>query len=126
MEKMRREMDRIFDESFEEFRLGTPGKSFFDRAHFGSSMDVQEEGNAYVVRAYLPERNMENVNVTGEGDLLRIEAEAEESEKKQESGTLKLQRAQYAQAITLPGPVQVEKMKVEKKEGMVVVTLPKA
>jgi len=35
-------------------------------------------------------------------------------------------KAAYSQLLTLPGPVQSEKMKVKKKEGMLVVTLSKA
>jgi HSP20 family molecular chaperone IbpA len=124
MDKMRREMDRIFDESFKEFR--SEHKGVFDRPRFGSSLDVQEEGDNYVVRAYLPDRKMENVNVTVEGQTLKIEAKAEETEKKEDKGVVKSHKAHYAQVITLPGPVKDDKMKVDKKEGMIVVTLPKA
>jgi HSP20 family protein len=124
MEKMRRDMDRIFDESFKEFR--SDHKGIFDRPRFGSSLDVQEEGDNYVVRAYLPNRDMDNVNVTVEGVTLKIEAKAEETEKKEDKGMVKSHKAHYAQVITLPGPVKADKMKVDKKEGMLVVTLPKA
>jgi HSP20 family molecular chaperone IbpA len=124
MEKMRREMDRIFDESFKEFR--SEHKGIFDRPRFGSSLDVQEEGGNYVVRAYLPDRNMENVNVTVEGQTLKIEAKAEDTGKKEDKGLVKSHKAHYAQVISLPGPVKAHEMKVDKKEGMLVVTVPKA
>jgi HSP20 family molecular chaperone IbpA len=35
-------------------------------------------------------------------------------------------RGQYEQMITLPGPVKDNEMKVERKSGAVIVTLPKA
>jgi len=125
MEKMRREMDRVFDESFREFRLAPEHDGFFDRPRFGSSLDLQEEGDHYVVRAYLPDRDTGNVKVTVEGQTLKVEAKAEETEKKEDKGVVRSHKAQYAQVITLPGPVQAEKMKVDKKDGMLVVTLPK-
>jgi HSP20 family molecular chaperone IbpA len=127
MEKMRREMDRVFEEGFREFRAGQH-KGFFDEPRFGSSVDIKEEGGNYVVRAYLPDRDMENVNVTVKDQTLKIEAKAEkESDRKEGERALRSAvKAAYSQLLTLPGPVHSEKMKVEKKEGMLVVTLPKA
>ena len=128
MEKMRRDMDRVFDDAFREFRTAPEHKGFFDEPRFGSSLDLKEEGDNFVVRAYLPDRDVQNINVTVEDRTLRIEAKEQEITKKEgEGGTLhSTRKAAYSQLLTLPGPVQGEKMKVEKKEGMVVVTLPKA
>ncbi len=127
MEKMRREMDRVFEDSFREFRTLPEHKGIFDRPRFGSSLDLQEEGDNYVVRAYLPDRDMANVNVTIENNtLLKIEAQSEETDKKEDKGVVKSRKTHYAQVLTLPGPVQADKMKVDKKEAMLVVTLPKA
>ena len=128
MEKMRRDMDRAFDDAFREFRSAPEHKGFFDEPRFGSSLDLKEEGDHYVVRAYLPDRDVQNINVTVEDRTLRIEAREQETTRKEDkAGALhSTRKAAYSQLFTLPGPVQSEKMKVEKKEGMVVVTLPKA
>jgi HSP20 family protein len=128
MERMRREMDRAFSEAFRDFRLEPAYKGFFDEARFASALDLQEEGENYVVRAYLPERQMKNLNVTVEGQTLKIEAREEETTKKEDKGEVlhSTRKAAYSQMLTLPGPVQSQKMKVDRKEGMVVVTLPKA
>lgn len=128
MEKMRRDMDRAFDDAFREFRVTPEYKGFFDEPRFGSSLDLKEEGDNYVVRAYLPDRDMQNINVTVEAGTLKIEAKEQQTTKNDTKGeTLhSTRKAAYSQLLTLPGPVQSEKMKVEKKEGMLVVTLPKA
>ena len=128
MDKMRREMDRVFEDAFHDFRNAPEHKGFFDEPRFGSTFDLKEEGDNYVVRVYLPERDAQNINVTVEDRTLKIEAKEEERARKEsEAGALHSRRkAAYSQLLTLPGPVQGEKMKVEKKEGMVVVTLPKA
>lgn len=127
MEKMRRDMDRAFEDTFRDFRTAPEHKGFFDEPRFGSSLDLKEEGDNYVVRAYLPDRDMQNINVTVTDRTLKIEAQEQETTKKGEAGALRSTRkAAYSQILTLPGPVQIEKMKVEKKTGMVVVTLPKA
>jgi HSP20 family molecular chaperone IbpA len=128
MEKMRREMDRAFDDAFREFRSEPEHQGFFDEPRFGSSLDLKEEGDSYVIRAYLPDRDMQNINVTVEDRTLKIEAKEQEQAKKEDkAGVLhSTRKAAYSQLVTLPGPVQGDKMKVDKQEGMLVVTVPKA
>ncbi len=126
MERMQTEMDRVFEEGFKEFRLLPEHRGFFDRPRFGSSVDLKEEGDDYVIRAYLPGRNMNNVNVTVDDRTLKIEAHAEEKKEEKSRGSVIGQKSHYSQLLTLPGPVQADKMKVDRKEGMLVVTVPKA
>jgi HSP20 family molecular chaperone IbpA len=126
MNRLREEMDRIFGQAFSEFRNRPEFKEFFDQAQFGSSVDLQEESDKYVVRAYLPDRDINNVNVSVEGDVLKLEAQGEDTRQEGEDGSFSSKRAQYSQVLSLPGPVQADKMTVERKENMLIVTLPKA
>jgi HSP20 family molecular chaperone IbpA len=80
----------------------------------------------YIVRAYLPDRDINNVNVTVEGQTLRLEAQAEAPDQKRDDETVVWRKAQYSQLLTPPGPVQADKMTVERKEHMLVVRVPKA
>lgn len=126
MERMRREMDRIFDQGLRGFRSVPEFKEFFNQSRFGSSLDIKEESDKYVIRAYLPDRDMNNVNVTVEGQTLKIETKTENAGLKEKDGMVFSRKARYSQLLTLPGPVQANKMAVERKENMLVVTLPKA
>lgn len=121
IDRMQREMDSIFKRGFEEFRLMPAHRDFFNRSGFGSSVDVKEEGDNYVVRAYLPGRDGNDVNVTAEEKTVKIEAKAEKNDKEGSAF-----RSHYSQFLTLPGPVDATKMRVDRKEGMLVITLPKA
>lgn len=123
MESMNREMDRIFADAFSEFRSVPQYKNYFDEARFGSSIDLKDEGDRYVVRAYLPKRDVSTVNASVEEMTLKIDAKAE-SESSGSGGTNRT-KAHYLQTLTLPGPVKVDEMKVETKDGLVEVTLPK-
>lgn len=128
MDRMRHEMDRAFQDAFSEFKGSADHGGFFDEDRLGSSVDLKDEGNKYVVRAYLPDRNMPHVNVTLEGETLKIEAKDQREEDKENSGSAQFRSSRqsvYEQEFTLPGPVQDDKMKVEQKDGMVIVTLPK-
>lgn len=121
---MQRQMDRIFNEAFAEFHSTPTFQGYFNEPRFGSSVDLQEEGDKYVVRAYLPGRSMDNVNVTVKDQTLKIEAKAEKA--RSEQGSQLSEKAYYSQFLTLPGPVQIDKMAVDRKEGMLVIALPKA
>lgn len=127
MDNMRREMDRVFEDAFKDFRLRLDGKSYFDQPQFGSSIDLQDENDRYVVRAYLPGRDVEKIDVKVMNDVLTIQARAEHREKKDaeaakaESFTM----SSYSQSLTLPGPVHPDKVEVERKDGLLVISLPK-
>ena len=92
------------------------------------SDDSADHFAAFAIAGALPDREMKNVNVTVEQQTLKIEAKEQETTKQDDPAhPLHSSRmAAYSQIITLPGPVQADKMKVDKKEGMLVVTLPKA
>jgi HSP20 family molecular chaperone IbpA len=126
MNRLREEMERIFGQAFSEFRNRPEFKEFFDQAQFGSSFDLQEESDKYVVRAYLPDRDINNVNVSVEGDVLKLEAQGEDTRQEEGDESSFSRKAQYFQVLSLPGPVQADKMTVERKENMLIVTLPKA
>ena len=127
MDQMRRDMDRVFEDSFNAFRFLPSYKDVFDEYRFGSTYNVEDKGDSYEVRIFLPDRGMENVTATVDGRTLQIEAKAENSSPGQKSGDgVAVHKAAYTQRITLPGPVNRAKMKVEKKERLIVVQLPKA
>lgn len=128
MERMRRDMDRIFEDSFRGFGMMPNMKGLFDQHRFSSTYDIDDQGDRYVVRAYLPDRDMENVSVTVEGQTLHIEARAEDSargSKGKDQPQTRVHRAQYSQMVTLPGAVDSLKMTVDRKDHMLVITLPK-
>jgi HSP20 family protein len=125
MEKMRREMDRVFEGAFDGLTFDT--KSFFDKPEFGSSIDLQDEKDRYVVRAYLPGRDTQGADVKIEGQTLKISAQAEVRQRDESKSGLAetFNLSSYTQMLALPGPVDREKMKVDRKEGLLVITIPK-
>ena len=78
-----------------------------------------------MVRAYLPDRNADNAKVTIDGRILKIEAVSEDSTDKLEDGFVVRRKAQYSQIITLPGEVDADQLKIDRKEGMLVISVPK-
>jgi HSP20 family protein len=125
MNRMQWEMDNIFNQAFTPFRGLPEFDGFFNQARFGASFDLQDEGAKYVLRAYLPNRDNSKVNVTVQDQNLKVEASGEDTQKGNNGDVVSTRKAQYAQVLTLPGPVQADKMTIDRKDDMLVVTLPK-
>ena len=121
--RMRAQMDEAFrDVSPSNFSNGTSA------SQLESAVKVDDQKDKYVVHFYLPDENLSNVNVKFENGQLDLTAsEKENSSKQVPSGTVQSAvTGQYAEMITLPGPVQDKGMKVDRQANAVVVILPKA
>lgn len=114
MEQLGKHMDSIFADTFDSFG------DWFGRSMLASSIDVRENKDAYIVRAYIPDSTTSKVSATVENKALHITAEGRQ---KENSAT---QKERYEQIISLPGPVKEDKMQIERKTNLVVITLPKA
>lgn len=128
MEDLRRGMNQIFEEAFREVPRAPELEKYFDQPRFGSFIDLKEEETNYVVTAYLPERDVKNVNASIQGKVLKIEALAEDTptDTDKEGKSSVTRRAYYSQQLTLPGEVEADKLAVEKKEGLLKITVPKS
>lgn len=58
--------------------------------------------------------------------MLKIDAVAEEATEKTEDGLILKNKESCSQSITLPGPVDADKLAVDRKKGMLLITVPKA
>lgn len=126
MRRMQRDMVMMM-EGFSEIPmsslLGFFPERNFENANRGGSPSIEDAGDRYVVRVSLPGQDLSKVDVNLRGRLLTIEAR---NDARVGSGGLRMSRGfQYSQAMNLPGPVLVGKMKVDRRGDELVVTLPK-
>jgi HSP20 family molecular chaperone IbpA len=94
----------------------------------GSSVNVNNEKDKYIVHFALPHRDLANVKVDYENGELRLSAS---EQKKTQNGSApntmeSFERSRYEEAISIPGPVKENEMKVDRQANAVIVTLPKA
>ncbi|HEY2711313.1 MAG TPA: Hsp20/alpha crystallin family protein [Chthoniobacterales bacterium] len=90
----------------------------------GSAVNIDEQNNNYIARFYLSDKDLKNVNAELENGNLRLTAS--ETSSSQQAEMNRTQSGRYEQLVTLPGPVKEKGMKVERNNGTIVVTLPKA
>lgn len=116
------EMDRLFDSFF--------GRWPFERAELGWSpcVDVEEEADHFVVQAELPGLRKEEIKVSITGDTITISGERKREAEEKGKIFHRLERAygRFSRSITLPGEVEVDKVKAKYENGILTLTLPKS
>jgi HSP20 family molecular chaperone IbpA len=122
MARMQRQMTQMFDQAFPGDENGLT--SDFADTPFGSAVHVDDLKDKYVVHFNLPSKNLQDVNVQLESGELHLTAS--KTAKNQTKNSRAVESSDYVQVLTLPGPVQKNGMKVERQNGTIVVTLPKA
>ena len=111
-------MEQIFRDAFpNDLRSG------WHTLQLNSAVHLDDQKDGYVVHFYLPDRDLKNVDVNLKNGELHLTAS--ETEKSQQRGVSRMESGQYEQLIALPGPVKEKGMKVVRKNGTIVVTLPK-
>ncbi|MGE5213301.1 MAG: Hsp20/alpha crystallin family protein [Nitrospirota bacterium] len=106
-------MDTIFGDAFRN------AGDWFNRSSMASSVNLREQNNKYVARVYLPHFDTSKADVKiDRNGVLHIVANGNTSVKD------KTEAEHYEQSITLPNPVQSEKMKVQRKPDLLVITVP--
>lgn len=106
--QMENDLDRVFHDTMKDLHLTGPAAP----SQFGSTIDIREKPDAYEARIYVPKADAGNVKVTLKNGILDITAG-------DKAGGL------YNESVNLPGPVQEDKMKVDNKDGFLLVTIPK-
>ncbi|MFQ5672403.1 MAG: Hsp20/alpha crystallin family protein [Nitrospinales bacterium] len=125
MEQMRRTMDRLFENSFQEFKIDPLLRDAFS----DQEMTVTDKGDRYLVRLNIPGVDQADLNITVEGQTLKVSGNRKETrEHKDNRGIVRkeMRNERFERSQTLPGPVQADKMQVSRKNDVLTVILPKA
>lgn len=130
MERMREHMMRMFDDSFGRLGASPFGARARGLSAFTPQADVEERDGAYVVRVDLPGAEKGDISVSVEGQTLMISGKTSEVREEKDAGGRLLRQerrsGQFQRAMTLPGPVQSEKMEAKYANGVLTITVPKA
>ncbi|MGZ3638789.1 MAG: Hsp20/alpha crystallin family protein [Ktedonobacterales bacterium] len=120
---LREAVGRLFEESFVNPRT-------IESLVFGRSfpLDISETEEEYVIDASLPGVKPEDVKVTALGDTVTIRAMRKPSETTEKTKTY-VRRERYEgevqRVVTLPTPIDVEKVSAIYENGVLMVRIPK-
>ena len=124
LERMRREMDHLWDSFFEE----RPRRKIEELGEWGPSLDLSETKNDLIVKAEIPGIDPKDIDISLNKDVLTIKGEKrrETEEKEENYHFIERSYGAFARSIRLPREVQNEKINASYKNGVLRVTLPKS
>ena len=121
-ERMRREMDRLWD-------------SFFDRGptkaevggEFLPALDLAEKDNELVVKCEVPGLEPKDIDISLSDGMLTIKGEKNQEREEKEADYHLVERSYgtFTRSIQLPKEVQSDKISASYKNGVLKVVLPK-
>ena len=122
-ERMRRDMDRLWDSFFERGVRRTD-----EEGEWLPSLDVAETKNDVVVKAEIPGMDPKDIDISLTNGLLTIKGEKKEEREEKEKDYHLVERSYgtFTRWIRLPKEVQRDKINASYKNGVPTVTLPKS
>ena len=123
LNRIHNEINRIFENPFD---LLAPSTSFFEG--WEPNLDLYEDKDKITVKAELPGMRKEDIDIALVGNTLTISGERKHEEEREEGDTYRAERyfGRFQRSITLPSPVDANKIQASYKNGVLTITLPKA
>ncbi|MDF1584637.1 MAG: Hsp20/alpha crystallin family protein [Methyloprofundus sp.] len=126
MQRMQRQMDQIFGDSFSRFHSYAATDDFIKEP----DVNLQEKSGNYIVTVNAPGADESTLNVKIEGQKLHISIKSEHSKDVADDKEGYYQyherfKGEYQRILGLPGPVNANKMTTEYENGVLTITVPK-
>lgn len=122
---LREAMDRLFEESF--VRPFGDWPFFFGDRGLMPAVDMLEDADHVTVKAELPGVKPEDIDVSVQGDTLRIvgEFKSEETREGQTYHRRERRAGRFERILSLPGTVKPDSAKAEFKDGVLTLNFEK-
>jgi len=122
LSKLHNEIDDLFSSFFGGF------ESAAANSYLRPAVDIQDNEKEFVLTAEVPGCKPEDVDMSIQGDTLTITGEKKQSTETNEKGYHHMERiyGSFRRDFTLPGNIDQSKIKASCKNGLLMVTIPKA
>jgi len=119
LERMRREMDLIWDRFSRK-------SSTYER-DWNPSLDLMETEDSLVAEIEVPGINPDDIDISVTPDMLTVTGEKKQEPGEQEKNYHVMERAQgrFSRSITLPTAVNPERVEARYKDGILTITMGK-
>jgi HSP20 family protein len=122
-ERMRRDMDRLWESFFQRGVRRSDAES-----EWLPSLDMAETKNEIVVKAEVPGMDPKEIGISLSDGLITIKGEKKQEREEKEKDYHLVERSYgtFTRSIRLPKEVQSDKINASYKNGVLTVTLPKS
>jgi len=120
--RLRREMDRLWDDYFGPGRRGLEPMEAWVPA-----VDVSESDDKITVKAEVPGLEAKDIQISLVGDVLSVKGEkkSEREEKKENYHLVERSYGSFSRSLKLPASVDADKIEATYKQGVLTVECPK-
>jgi HSP20 family protein len=124
LERMRGEMDRLWDSFFETGAAKRTG----GKETWLPSLDVSETKSDLIVKTELPGINPKEIDISLSEGMLTIKGEKKQEKEEKESDYHLVERSygSFTRMVRLPKEVKSDKISASFKDGVLKITLPKS
>ncbi len=121
LEKLRKEMDRLFESVMGRRAWPLSGRVF-------PPVNITEDNDAYYIRAELPGVKPEDIEISVEADSVTIGGERKPEELEEGASYHRRERefGKFRRVITIGGAFNTEAVEATFKDGILTIKLPKA
>jgi len=118
---VRNELDRVFESSFNSFLrpLGSLNR-------WNPAVDVHQDNEKFTVYVELPGLKKEEIEISLNGDTLTIGGERKHEATPEQGFRTERYFGKFQRSLTLPVPVNSEKVNATYTDGILKIVLPKA
>jgi HSP20 family protein len=126
LEEMNTRLNRIFGQPIEPRQTGA-GKDAMMVFDWSPTVDISETPDEFEIKAELPEVKKEDVKVSVDQGVLRLEGERKQEKEEKGKKYHRVERSygSFLRTFTLPDNVDDTKVRAEFKDGVLNVHLPK-
>ncbi|MBO0768955.1 MAG: Hsp20/alpha crystallin family protein [Solirubrobacterales bacterium] len=119
---IQQEMNRLFNTFFDQ-----PANSTAGARRWIPPVDLEENGDNYVLRADLPGLSEDDIKIEFESNVLTISGERKSEQERNERGYHRVERAHgsFSRSLTLPEGVNPDAIQAKFDRGVLEVTVPK-
>ncbi len=123
LDRLRREMDRLFD------RLSEWRPPFFrgEESKWMPTVDISETSKEIIVKAELPGIDPNDIDVSVTGNTLKIQGERKQETEEEGENFHKIERSYgaFLRPIQLPAEIDPDKVKATYDKGVLTLKMPK-
>lgn len=128
LDEMNARFNRLFGRSGAPRSGADVGKEAMTAFDWAPSVDIAETPEEFRITAELPQVKKEDIHVSVEDRVLRIEGERKQEKEEKDVKLHRIERSygSFLRTFSLPENVDAEKIHADSKDGVLVLHLPKS
>lgn len=129
MHSMHDRINQMFGSAFNRFQDSDDFGSAFGSYSFSPDINIEDKRDHYLVTVDLPGVEDSRLDIKIDGQTLTVSGSMQTGSKEEDGGTMLRQERRsgsFQRIVTLPGPVQADKMETKEKKGVIYIEIPKA